>query len=144
MRKHISIVIVVFTNLIIAPALACSCILPSQRLSSHVKDAVKTTTVIASVEVLEVYTDASTDMQTANLLVIESWKGPHLSGNIIKSITLADSSSCGRSVENGEKLLVYLYNNEPYSIPNCSLTGRLESAEKQIKILNKLKRGKNT
>lgn len=141
MKKQISITIaVLFLNLIITPVMACSCIRTNKTLSSHVKTAFKATTVIASVEVLNVETDPLTDIQTANFLVIDSWKGPHISGAIINSKTVVDGSSCGSSVWNGDKLLIYLYNNEPYSIENCSLTGPLESAEEQIKILNKLKR----
>jgi hypothetical protein len=68
-------------------------------------------------------------------LVTEKWKGAHGAGQRFRSRTVITCCICGRSVERGEVLLLYLADPEPYSLNACSRTASLKHALKDIPLL---------
>lgn len=141
-KKFLQPLVLVMALLSMAqPASACSCAEP---------DDVKTTFgkagVVVAAEAIAVLkeegvlttTDNKPYESTFEIVewnVDESWKGPYHRNQRFKARTAVTCCICGRSVEIGEVLLLYLSGPEPYDIHICGRNAPLKHALKDIPIL---------
>lgn len=122
-------------------ATACSCTAPDDIVTAFVK-----ASVVVAAEVIAVSKEKGTltiddnkpyeaTFEIAEWSVDEKWKGPYHRNQRFKSRTVVTCCMCGRSVEVGELLLLYLSGQEPYDIKICGRTALLKYALKDIPIL---------
>lgn len=123
------------------PAIACSCAEPDDVKTAFIKSG-----VVVAAEAIAVSKEVGTIMITENRpyeatfeivewVVDERWKGPYNRNQRFKTRTVVTCCVCGRSVEIGEVLLLYLSDPEPYDISICGRTASLKHALKDVPIL---------
>ena len=129
--------------LLTARASGCECIVPGT-----VDDAYKHSTVVVAAEAISASTAVGPVMQSNDSInaesqavqwkVLESWKGPYAKGQTFKTNTVVQCCMCGRSVETGSLMLLYLDGAEPYKVSTCGHTAELKEALHEIPELHAL------
>lgn len=71
--------------------------------------------------------------------VAETWKGPYGRDQSFTTRTIVMPGMCGRPVEVGDVLLLYLYDSEPYRVSMCSRTSDLTRLLEDVPILYRLR-----
>lgn len=131
MLKIIALVAVALTFPVSADAMMC--------LSrSTVRDAYEESTVVFSGYVLDVAHRA--DAPTARLKVLQVWKGPLEADQIVQTSAEGSVTFIGDGFvpATGTTLLVYAVSDEPYFLNICSRTRDLDSAKREVRLLNRL------
>lgn len=138
---------IVFTSLVIigvlifaqTSALACSCSLPTRKLSlkQQVKKSRKNFDAIFSGKVIEITKQPQNFYVSVRLLIENSWKG-----KLSKEITIVTGlggGDCGYPFEVGESYLIYVSGSveSRFSTSICSRTTNLLNAAEDLKILGK-------
>lgn len=123
---------------------ACSCAEPDDTKTAFVKSGVvvvaKAIAVSKEVGTLKINDDKlyEATFKIVEWNVDERWKGPYSRNQRFKTRTVVTCCLCGRSVEIGEVLLLYLLGPEPYDISICGRTASIEHALNDVLILNKI------
>lgn len=65
--------------------------------------------------------------QSVKMRVTKRLKGPHFEGAIVQFETMTLCCMCGVRVKRGERWLIYVTGEEPYSLSNCSGSRLLEA-----------------
>jgi hypothetical protein len=127
-------------SLAASPSFACQCNQPIGPLDSQVQVSADTATAIFSAEVLDTqdFSQEGQQVQTAQLRVIQTWKGPHPGGTIMETRTVTECCVCGLAIGKGRRMLVYVYGKPPYRLNDCSRTRELEGTDAELAVLDRL------
>ncbi len=117
---------------------ACSCIRPWPDREITVEEEVINASAVIEAEVLALLTIKN--QQLVIWKVSRSWKGPHHAQSYVLSLTNIMCCMCGRAVQKGYRYLLYLYGGQPYSISTCSMSGTFPTADKQVRVLEALRK----
>jgi hypothetical protein len=120
------------------PAMADRCVMPTAR-----QDFFASSTVVAAearrISVTPAPDDPGKYFQTILWRVHESWKGPHPYGRDFTTRTTIKCPTCSMyKLKAGQFMLLYLNGKEPYELPWCSHSNRLEHSLKDIPLLYQL------
>lgn len=122
----------------VGPATASSCIMPTARQDFATSEVVVAAEVQA-VSLIAAPGQPGKFRRTILWRVHESWKGGHAYGS---DFTTREVINCPRCVayklHKGQMMLLYLDGHEPYQLPWCSRTNRLESSLKDVPLLYRL------
>lgn len=142
-------VAIIFCLLIPELAAACSCVPSSNDLAREVREALKDASVVVQAEAVNTLVEKKdrhpygrAEIQAVTWRVLTSWKGSYKTTDTLRTETGVQCCVCGLYVEKGERLILYLYGSEPFSVSICSIGGPGSDEKAQIKILNRLVKGK--
>ncbi|HVK50867.1 MAG TPA: hypothetical protein VM469_03905 [Pseudoxanthomonas sp.] len=129
------------TVAVIAPAVACSCIMPDGSRSDHVRREFKQAEYVFSAYVASVYRSEGPDSRRmVKLRVLQVWKGDLAANTWLEVESDGDSGTgCGLAVDADTAILAY---TSGHALHSCSMTGRLDRATQDIPLLNKLAAGR--
>lgn len=122
----------------VAPALACSCIVPKPPQESLQEAAVVFSGRVVRVEAA-VFSSSSLDPVTVTFAVDRWWKGPGTQRVTMK--TAREGASCGYRFAEGSEYLVYAYasgDGNDLRVSSCSRTSPLASAGDDIAALGEV------
>lgn len=77
--------------------------------------------------------------ETVEWMVVESWKGAYSVDEHFETRTVVQGGLCGRSVAEGDVLILYLHGQAPFEVGICSRTGHLKDSLKDVPVLYRLK-----
>ena len=83
--------------------------------------------------------DFQVPTETVEWMVVESWKGAYSVDEHFETRTAVQGGLCGRSVAEGDVLILYLYGQAPFQVSICSRTGQLKDSLKDVPVLYRLK-----
>jgi hypothetical protein len=123
-------------------SIACTCYFPkAATISAHVEREFHSSSAVFSARVTRgsppvEFSDG--DAPNSELLVLQVWKGPVAAGTSISMFAGGNPGMCGRAVQAGQELLIYVSGPPPYGLSLCSRTGLLVDLASDIPVLNKL------
>jgi hypothetical protein len=122
----------------------CSCVQERGSVRARVLRARKDATIVVLAKVVDVKVEmgvatayGAMSAESAQLQVIENWKGPHGSGSVIRTTTPTSIGMCGMGLDSGATYLLYLYGEAPYDVSVCSRNAKIEEASEDISLLRK-------
>lgn len=126
-------------------ALACGCVEPTGDPEHDVPPLFRDATAVIVAEANEASYSREpagegppTEVQSVAWEVEVSFKGPHLPGHIVRTVTDTTCCLCGLSVITGRVYLLYVKGEQPYSISECSLSRELKHRVPHIPVLYRL------
>ncbi|HEX5735279.1 MAG TPA: hypothetical protein VF131_20790 [Blastocatellia bacterium] len=139
MKKSIALIIALSVYLLYdtSTALGCRCQVPDNSFKKQVKGARKQADIVFSGKVIETTFDKRTRPVLTTFRVEEYWKGA--GGDEITLVTFP--TTCSYFFDMDKSYLVYAnsYENEFLDTSICHRTQRLEGANREIKILKRLR-----
>jgi|GEM_PF-1324857 len=129
-------------------ALACSCIESTGTLNGDVQRAYQNSSLVVTVKAIKIkmhkgadpeYPSAKLKKQKVTWKIISVWKGNFKEGDIITTDTIVMCCVCGVSVKAGSSRILYLVEQESFSVSGCSVGNKLETQSEQESILKSLK-----
>ena len=121
----------------VAPALACSCIVPRGSQSDYVRRGFQQATHVFSAYVVSEHrTDGPDSRRMVKMRVLQVWKGELTPNTWIEIESDSDAGlGCGLTVEVNSAILAY---TSGLALTSCTMTGPLNKATRDIPLLNKL------
>lgn len=145
MTRFANTLLPVLLAMLAMDALACSCVERTGDPEHDVPPSFREATAVIVAEANEAsYSIEPTDdgppakVQSVAWEVEVSFKGPHLPGHIVRTVTDTTCCLCGLSVATGRVYLLYLGGKQPYSISECSLSRELKYRVPHIPVLYRL------
>ena len=135
MKSIAAALILLFTT--IGSAVACSCVFWDPE--NHFKEAVSVVIAVPQATSIRtvLFEGRQIERQTIVWRVTERFKGPHPKGTTFTSRTVA-ANNCTYFFNQGDKIVLYLFDREPYRITACASVGPPVNDESSIRKIRAL------
>jgi hypothetical protein len=145
MKPFARIAIALCSAMLATSAFACSCGIATGDLEHDVPVFFNASSAVVVAEVREASSSTNINEEGIGLQeqsvkweVEVSFKGPHRPGHIVSTKTDTTCCNCGMSVKVGKVYLLYLQDEQPYSLSECNLSNELKYLVPHIPILYRL------
>lgn len=128
--------------------LACSCVESTGTLKGDVQRAYENSKLVVTVKAIKIkmhkgsdpeYPNTKLEKQRVTWKIISVWKGDLREGATITTDTIVMCCMCGVSVKAGSSRILYLAEQESFTVSGCSVGSNIKTRSEQENILKELK-----